>query len=54
MTSDKITTEQLLKKMREQTEVIDLSHISKLAHDYDVCIDIEWSKDNVEIMVRPN
>ena len=50
----KISTEELLERMKEQTNTIDLDFIGKVCRRYNVRISVEWSADgDVELYCCP-
>lgn len=51
---EKITTEQLLNKMKEKTETVDISFLAKVARENNCTISIKWDADGVELWINPN
>lgn len=50
----KISTEELLERMKDQTNTIDLAFIGRVCREYNIRISIEWDADGgVELYCCP-
>lgn len=51
----KITTDELLERMKNHTEHIDLGFIANVCHDNDVSVSMTWNADgSCELWVSPS